>query len=398
MKKLNKISIASLSFSLDEDAYAALSDYMDILHNAYDRNPDGKEIIADIEARIAELILNEQSCSKVVSKTLIDTIIAQLGMPDSYSGDDYSAELSDERVEPSIPRRLYRSKDGAKVGGIFSGMSRFWNVDVVWFRLVFLIPFAAFLACAMCDCADWLANFAFAVSVVFLLLYILMWFAVPVAKTPRQKLEMRGERITASSIHQNFQSTAQSPVTRKAASVMAEVLYILGRVAIFVIKFFGAALGLAAGLSIAGLIAVSLSMFVIFGWGYISVVFALLTALLAIPQAVLCYVLLSFAFNWKISGKSILVSTLVWIVILIMNICISVLWIPRIATDMDTFEQRIERIFDASTIQDAIEVIKESAENANITIESSSVEGTDTVRTEVRILKIDDIENIEEKL
>ncbi|UKI39269.1 MAG: hypothetical protein L6V35_09255 [Alistipes putredinis] len=94
---MNKISIASLSFSLDEGAYAALSDYMDILHNAYDRNPDGKEIIADIEARIAELILNEQACSKVVTKTLMDAIIAQLGMPENYSGDDYAAGLSDKK-------------------------------------------------------------------------------------------------------------------------------------------------------------------------------------------------------------------------------------------------------------------------------------------------------------
>ncbi len=391
MKKLNKISIASLSFSLDEGAYAALSDYMDILHNAYDRNPDGKEIIADIEARIAELILNEQACSKVVTKTLMDAIIAQLGMPENYSGDDYAAGLSDKKTEPSIPRRLYRSKDGAKFGGVFSGMSQFWDVNVAWFRLVFFVPFFAFLIFSMIGCGDSLTTFALAVFVVFVLFYILMWFAVPVAKTPRQKLEMQGKRITASSIHSNFQSTVQSPVARKAASVMAEVLYILGRVAIFVIKLFGALFGFIAGLSIAGAIALSLSLFVILGWGYASVLFGLMAMLFIIPQALLCYVLLGFAFDWKINGKSILVSILLWIVMLIMSICISVFWIPRIATDADSFEQRIERLFDASTIQEAIEAIKDEMQDADVRIETFSVNGVDTVRTSVEVLKIEDV-------
>lgn len=391
MKKLNKISIASLSFSLDEGAYAALSDYMDILHNAYDRNPDGKEIIADIEARIAELILNEQACSKVVTKTLMDAIIAQLGMPENYSGDDYAAGLSDKKTEPSIPRRLYRSKDGAKFGGVFSGMSQFWDVNVAWFRLVFFVPFFAFLIFSMIGCGDSLTTFALAVFVVFVLFYILMWFAVPVAKTPRQKLEMQGKRITASSIHSNFQSTVQLPVARKAASVMAEVLYILGRVAIFVIKLFGALFGFIAGLSIAGAIALSLSLFVILGWGYASVLFGLMAMLFIIPQALLCYVLLGFAFDWKINGKGILVSILLWIVMLIMSICISVFWIPRIVTDADSFEQRIERLFDASTVQEAIEAIRDGMQDADVRIETFSVNGVDTVRTSVEVLKIEDV-------
>ena len=172
---------------------------------------------------------------------------------------------------------------------------------------------------------------------------------------------------------------------------MAEVLYILGRVAIFVIKLFGALFGFIAGLSIAGAIALSLSLFVILGWGYASVLFGLMAMLFIIPQALLCYVLLGFAFDWKINGKSILVSILLWIVMLIMSICISVFWIPRIATDADSFEQRIERLFDASTIQEAIEAIKDEMQDADVRIETFSVNGVDTVRTSVEVLKIEDV-------
>ena len=86
-----------------------------------------------------------------------------------------------------------------------------------------------------------------------------------------------------------------------------------------------------------------------------------------------------------------MVSILLWIVMLIMSICISVFWIPRIATDADSFEQRIERLFDASTVQEAIEAIKDGMQDADVRIETFSVNGVDTVRTSVEVLKIEDV-------
>jgi hypothetical protein len=43
---------------MELDAYQALNDYIDSLKRTYEGDPDGEEIIADIEARIAELILS----------------------------------------------------------------------------------------------------------------------------------------------------------------------------------------------------------------------------------------------------------------------------------------------------------------------------------------------------
>lgn len=390
MKKVNKVSIAGVAFSLDEDAYMALAEYMDILHAAYDRNPDGKEIIADIEARIAELILSEQVCLKVVPKTLIDSIIAQLGMPENENGEDSSTSLSSDG-DVSIPRRLYRSSYDSKLGGIFSGMSQFWNIDVVWFRCIFFIPLIVTIVATVCD---WEALSVFAGSVfgVFIMIYMVLWFAIPMAKTPRQKLEMRGQRITASSIHQNFQSTAQSPSSRKAASVMAEVLYVIGRVAIFAIRVVGAALGFVAGITAAAVIALSLSAFVVLGWTYSSVIFALIAILFLIPQVVLCYVLLCFAFDWRVKGKGILASIFIWIIMLIMSICVSVLWTPRIVKDADAISERIERLMSADDLSEAVDLFFNMGSGvSSLTIRSSSVDehSADTVRTTVKILKID---------
>lgn len=74
---------------------------------------------------------------------------------------------------------------------------------------------------------------------------------------------------------------------------------------------------------------------------------------------------------------------------LIMSVCVSVLWVPKAVTDIDTIGGRIERFFDASTVQEALEVIKESANDASVRIESSYVDGADTIHTSVEVLKID---------
>ena len=98
MKKTQNISLAGIAFIFDEDAYTALKAYIAELHRAYDSDPNGAEIIADIEGRIAELILSEQSYNQVVTLNKINSIIAQLGTPEC------SAEPSTETAtEPQAP-------------------------------------------------------------------------------------------------------------------------------------------------------------------------------------------------------------------------------------------------------------------------------------------------------
>ena len=54
MNEIKKCSIAGVSFTLEKNAYEALQTYIKSLNDTYKDNPDGEEIIADIEARIAE--------------------------------------------------------------------------------------------------------------------------------------------------------------------------------------------------------------------------------------------------------------------------------------------------------------------------------------------------------
>lgn len=330
MKQIQKVSIANISFSLDSDAYVSLKQYLDSLHAYYDKDPDGGEIIADIEARIAELILNEQIYTKIVSRQLVDSIVTQLGMPEEIGdADDRPAGVAPQ-PDTVIARRLYRRREGRILGGVCSGMAHFWEVNVAWLRLIFLAPMILFIIAAPFDW-DNTRDFALGWSWVFIVIYIVLWFAIPLAKSPRQKLEARGEKITPSSIRQNLQESASTPSGKKAASVMAEILAVIGQVLLFFIKFVvavtGFALLVAALAMFVGMIVALIDPSLITSSTFISlgglsvvppmVFLSLLVLCAMIPLLILGVMLLSVVFSRK-PGKWFYLTTLgVWLFVVI---------------------------------------------------------------------------------
>ena len=80
MNEIKRCSLSGVGFTFEADAYKRLSDYLDKLNAIYKDSADSAEILADIEARIAELILSAQSSTEcVVALPLVENIIAQLG-------------------------------------------------------------------------------------------------------------------------------------------------------------------------------------------------------------------------------------------------------------------------------------------------------------------------------
>ena len=338
MKKVEKVSIAEISFTLDSDAYISLKQYLDSLRDYYENDPDGGEIIADIEARIAELILDEQVYTKVVSRSLVDTIIAQLGTPDQiddeigesaegfgsghgrgsgsgFSGAAGMASGGHSGGDGSIPRRLHRSSEGKIFGGVCSGLATFLEISVAWIRLVFLIPAFLFFVSLPVNW-HWLKDFSEGWGWVFFVTYIVLWIALPLAKTPRQKLEARGQKITQASIRQTMQEAASTPAGKKAASVAAELVNVLGRVVLFFVKFVMAVIGFSilftAAAIFMGMLAVlfhpttvvvanGVSIISLFDGMRTPVFFVLLTLFCAfMPLVVTGMAMLSFTFSWRL--------------------------------------------------------------------------------------------------
>ena len=84
MKQKHDVSIAGIAFQLDEEGYLLLDNYLSQIAAIYKNNPDGAEVLADIEGRICELILERQPADRPVPIELLRHIVEQLGMPDSF--------------------------------------------------------------------------------------------------------------------------------------------------------------------------------------------------------------------------------------------------------------------------------------------------------------------------
>lgn len=318
MKEVKKCSISGVAFTLDTDAYEALAAYLESLKKAYKDSADGAEIVADIEARIAELILSAQDNARVVEKPLIMNIIGQLGTAEDIAPD---ADADLQHDTPRIPRRLYRDTENAKLGGVCAGIGKYFDIDPVWVRLMMFLPL-------LLTCFGWLPFLYWTGPMmgnlfgIFLICYFIMWFAVPAARTARQKLEMNGERITAQSVAEvTAASAADTDADSRAKPIVAEAVSVFGKVVLILMKIFAGLLvfGLimAACALIIGLFAVLVGGHEIMQLGSLSgsslwiPVLGILVAL--IPAILLIYVLMCLIASRKPGGKTVLMIFLLWL-------------------------------------------------------------------------------------
>ncbi|MBR2032314.1 MAG: PspC domain-containing protein [Alistipes sp.] len=228
MNEIKKCSISGVGFTFEKAAYERLNNYLASLKEAYKNSPDSEEILADIEARIAELILSAQSDTQcVVTLPIIENIIEQLGSPEAISGEESKAT---NNTESRIPRRLYRDLENAKLGGVCAGLAKHFGVDAVWIRLAMASPLILVVIGA--PFLHWLSTLGGNLCAVFFITYLILWFAIPEAKSARQKLEAEGKPISASTIA-NRQGATQE---EQAKSSVASVVTTFGRFMVIVMK------------------------------------------------------------------------------------------------------------------------------------------------------------------
>ncbi len=187
MKKTFDINICGIIFHIDEDAYERLNAYMLSLKKHFSNDPGSDEIIADIEARIAELMQEKITDSKqVVNLVDISNIIEQMGSPDQISSEE--DDDIHEKADQTISKRMYRDIDNKLLGGVAAGLAAYFKADPVWFRLGFVV----------------LLFFGLG-----FLLYPILWLVIPAARTTAEKLEMRGKRVTIDNIEASFRNEFQ---------------------------------------------------------------------------------------------------------------------------------------------------------------------------------------------
>ena len=247
MKKTININLAGIVFSLDEDAFQMMSQYLDRVKESFKDAEGRDEIIGDIEARIAELFEQKLNKAKQVIN-LQDTqeVIAQMGEPEEMAEDAGEDQPGRKQTQEdpvfNAPKRIFRDPDDKILGGVAGGLAAYFGIDPVWVRLIFVGLFFAgpgFVA------------------------YLILWIVIPKASTTAERLQMRGKPVNLSTIEKsirddldglgkkakNFAEDSgkfQAPLTRFAnqvASFLGEMLRIiftfLGKLIGFVMLFIG---------------------------------------------------------------------------------------------------------------------------------------------------------------
>jgi len=251
MNKTVNINLAGIFFHIDEDAYAKLQHYIDAIKRSLANTQGQDEIIADIEARIAELFSEKiKNARQVISNKEVDEIITIMGQPEDYMVDEEIFEDQPNYTHTGTSgKQLFRDTEHSYIGGVSSGLGYYFGIEAVWVRLLWII-------------------LTIASSGAFILIYIALWIFIPEAKTTADKLSMRGEAVNITNIerkiregfddvagkvknadYEKFGKQAKSGATSAATGIGAVILFLLN---IFV-KLIGVLLLLIAGTTLIGL-------------------------------------------------------------------------------------------------------------------------------------------------
>lgn len=203
MKKNITVNLFGSLYHIDEDAYRLLDAYLTNTRDCFSRQPDGREIADDIEARVAELMSEiRASGADTICIADVEAIIGRIGSPEELGGfveneeeagaDTASASAPETTAEQRPRRKLFRDTQHRILGGVMAGLANYLNVNVLWLRIAALIVEFLFV----------LPGEGF--FILPLLAYVACWLLIPGAKTPAERLQMKGEPVNLVSLRDEF--------------------------------------------------------------------------------------------------------------------------------------------------------------------------------------------------
>jgi phage shock protein PspC (stress-responsive transcriptional regulator) len=177
------VNLARQHFYFDQASKVKLEVYFEEIKSYLTDDSFLEELMTDVEARIAEL-LNEiiVDSQQVVTIQHIGKVIEVMGEPNSFKIDDEKAQ---NKAETKAVRKLFRDPDDRFLGGVASGVSHYFSLQVKWVRLIWLL----------------LGLFSWGG---FSILYIALWIFVPLAKTTSEKFMMKGQAINLSNLEKKI--------------------------------------------------------------------------------------------------------------------------------------------------------------------------------------------------
>lgn len=234
-------NIAGTVFHIDEEAFRKLEHYLNDIRSFYAGQEGEDDIVSGIEERIGEIFQTKvKGGQSIITMVDVDAVISVMGRPEAFEGEDDAEPIgrSSSKKSSSSSKRLFRDPDSRVLGGVCSGVSHYLGIhDPVWFRLAFLL------------------TFIFAGTG--LLLYIILWIVIPSAKTPSEKLEMKGENVTVDNISRTVNeeleglrqkwdntSVGKSGVVRQFSDLLVKALSFIAQIVIALARFLAKFIGL----------------------------------------------------------------------------------------------------------------------------------------------------------
>lgn len=261
MNKTIIININSIVFHIEEDAYEVLRTYMIDIKRHFGKSEESKEILEDIENRIAEMFSEriQTGRKEVVNMEDVNQVIGQMGSVSDFEGvisDDESPAAATATVENHghtqeskqeepfahneyFAKKLMRDMDDKVFGGVCSGLGHYFGIESKWIRVLFVL------------------FFLFGGSGI--LLYIVLWMVMPKAETRADKMAMRGEAPNLQNFKKSFEKEMDgigskfSQASGRIGSGAHSFGQFVGRIFRIIIKLIGFAVLIFLGLSIFGL-------------------------------------------------------------------------------------------------------------------------------------------------
>lgn len=195
MNEITKIHLGRQPFTISVAAYKELKSYLD----AIKKQTTDSDVTDEVELRMSELLIEHGvTGEKVILPADVEYLKEQLGTPKDFHGDSDDEAAATKSAEG---RRLFRDSDNAMLAGVAAGLAKYFGIDVVFIRLLFLLGVVT---------GGWS-----------ILLYIVLWLLVPEARTSSDRLLMVGKPVTVDSIKELMERADVRGVAQRANNSFA---------------------------------------------------------------------------------------------------------------------------------------------------------------------------------
>ncbi len=127
-------------------------------------------------------------------------------------------------MEGFVGKRLFRNPEDRIIGGVAGGLAAYFNKDTWVVRAIFAAPLIINIILSVVNGIfnafhgpDFPNLFIGSFTGTFVLAYIILWIVLPEARSPFEKMEMRGEKVDVNRIRQNVQDEMSDFKTRAQA-------------------------------------------------------------------------------------------------------------------------------------------------------------------------------------